>query len=435
MHIAFLTLYLGLVQGVQPVALDASSGVAAIELVLDGRAAGRLTASPWTGKLDFGPALLPHHLEARALGADGSEVARAEQWVNLARQPAEVEILPRGGKPGQPETVRLQWQSVTGEAPSEIHLSVDGAALPVDAHGLASLHALAPGTPHLVSAELRFGHGVEARRDIVLTAGSAGGAASELTAVPIRTDRPRKPLAAAELGGMFAAGGRPLAVEAVEREEADVFVVRAPGTEAEIPSADPTSMVPAKRYGLFKTDRKIHFRLVASSPVFFQNAAGTSEVFEISPGLELSALADLLVANRARPELSGRPRLADAVASAGLHALARQVPRAVVLVLDRGAAASDGSALDPAAVRRYLAAVGVPLFVWSLDGSRSVAGWGAVDDISGAWGLRHAYDRLAGEVSRQQIVWIEGRHLPQSIGLSRPASGQAGFELVAAAGR
>ena len=168
MHIAFLTLFLGLVRGVQPVALDASPGVAAVELVLDGhpagRIAGRLAASPWTGKVDFGPALLPHHLEARALDASGRELARAEQWVNVARQQAEVEVLPLGGKPGQPEALRLAWESLTGGAPKAIHLSVDGMALAVDAQGTAKLPALAPGAPHVVSAELEFDHGRGARR-------------------------------------------------------------------------------------------------------------------------------------------------------------------------------------------------------------------------------------------------------------------------------
>ncbi len=433
MHIAFLTLFLGLVQGVRPVALDASPGVAAVELVLDGKPAGRIAAGPWTGKVDFGPGLLPHHLEARALGADGSELARAEQWVNVARQQAEVDILPVGGEAGQPDALRLAWQSLTGGAPAEIHLSVDGTALAVDAQGIAKLPALSPGAPHLVSADLLFDHGVEARQDIVLTADPAGGTATELTAVPIRTARQGDALTPAALGGLFTAGGQPLAVDAVERDEADVFVVRAPGTELMAPSADATSMVPARRYGLFAPDKKIHFRLVSSSPVFFPTAQGRSAIFGIAPGLKLEDMTELLIAPRFPPERDGQPLLADAVASAGLQALARQVPRAVVLVLGGGPAA-DASTVDPAAVRRYLDAIGVPLFVWSLDGKRSAAGWGDVEDISAAWGLRAAYDRLAREVARQQIVWLEGRHLPQSIALAPAASGK-GVELVTGAGR
>ena len=437
MHIAFLTLFLGLVQGVHPVALDVSPGVAAVELVLDGqsagRIAGRLATGPWTGEVDFGRALLPHHLEAHALGADGSELARAEQWVNVARQPAEVDVVPVGGKAGSPGALKLAWQSVVGSAPSEIHLSVDGAALAVDAQGMASLPGLAPRVPHLVSAELRFPDGLEARKDIVLTAGSAGGTATELTAMPIRTKRPRGPLAAAELGGMFLSDGKPVAVAAVEREEADVFVVRAPWTETVLPAGNPMATSPAKRYGLFAMDRRIHFRLVANSPSFFPTSQGTSEVFAISPGLKLPAMSALLGAGRAQAEVAGKPRLADAVASAGLHALARQVPRAVVLVLG-GRPAPDGSVLDPAAVRSYLDAIGVPLFVWSLDGKRSAGAWGEAEDISAAWGIREAYDRLAREVGRQQIVWLEGRHLPQSIALASAAGGQD-LELVKGAGR
>jgi hypothetical protein len=116
-QIAFLTLFLGLTLGPQPIELTATGPVAAVELLLDGAPAGRLTRSPWQGQIDFGPSLVPHQLVARALDSEGTEISRAEQWLNLPRQPAEVGILLENGAEGRPVAARLTWQSLTGEKP------------------------------------------------------------------------------------------------------------------------------------------------------------------------------------------------------------------------------------------------------------------------------------------------------------------------------
>ena len=55
-------------------------------------------------------------------------------------------------------------------------------------------------------------------------------------------------------------------------------------------------------------------------------------------------------------------RFADAVVVAGLSAVTGAQRRAVVLIVSRQ---PDASLHDPGAVRRYLEAIGVPLFVWS----------------------------------------------------------------------
>jgi hypothetical protein len=65
------TLFLGLTQGPQPVALAVVGEVAAIELRLDGRAVERLAAPPWQGTVDFGLELVPRELEAVAFDASG----------------------------------------------------------------------------------------------------------------------------------------------------------------------------------------------------------------------------------------------------------------------------------------------------------------------------------------------------------------------------
>jgi hypothetical protein len=136
------------------------------------------------------------------------------------------------------------------------------------------------------------------------------------------------------------------------------------------------------------------------------------------------------------------PRLADAVAVAGLQAATEHRRRAVLLVLGRDAA--DASRYDPATVRRYLAALSVPLFVWSLEGPDTPAAkaWGGAEDVSNVRRLYAAVDRLTEELESQRIVWVEGRHLPQTIALTPAAKGieligtpRASFALRKAAGR
>jgi hypothetical protein len=84
-------------------------------------------------------------------------------------------------------------------------------------------------------------------------------------------------------------------------------------------------------------------------------------------------------------------------------------------------------------VRGYLAAIGVPLVVWSVHArERDKKGWGEVEEVANAeWKLRRAYLRLEDELRRQQIVWVEGRHLPQSIARVGSAGGRDDVELVA----
>ena len=87
--IAFLTLFLGLIAGVHPVAVSVTAPVSVVEVELD----GRTRAAPWTVSVDFGPDLAPHELVARGLDAEGHEVSRTRQWINLPRSAAEVQIL------------------------------------------------------------------------------------------------------------------------------------------------------------------------------------------------------------------------------------------------------------------------------------------------------------------------------------------------------
>jgi hypothetical protein len=434
MQIAFLTLFLGLVNGAQTVEISAGPGVAAVEVVLDGRGVTRLDGAPWQARVDFGRALLPHHLEARGLAAAGGEVAHAEQWVNLPRPPAEVEIVLEGAAATRNRTARIAWESLDGEPPQELRLNLDGAPLALDAQGRAPLVLPRAGAAHVLSAEARFAGGAQARKDLVLTGDYGGDVATELTAVPVRSARPGRPLAVKDLQGLLLVDGQPARVAAVEQEPAEVFVVRAYGAETWLFGRAMRLSSSAYEYAHFKPDPHLRFHFVSAVARRSTSnvTARASEVFDVSRGLhDLPPRYDLLRLLLAiRYDLEGRPQLADAVAVAGLYALARQTPRAVVLLAGRGdgAGGGDASLFLPAAVRGYLAAVGVPLFVWSTSSGKDSLrreDWGAIEDVSTPAGIAKAYRRLESEVLAQQIVWIEGRHLPQSVRLAPVASGTA----------
>jgi hypothetical protein len=68
----------------------------------------------------------------------------------------------------------------------------------------------------------------------------------------------------------------------------------------------------------------------------------------------------------------------------------------------------DSSSAEPAAIRRYLESIGVPLFVWSVSGPRPEleSEWGDIDDISTPNQLRLAVERLRSTLASQRVVWI-----------------------------
>src|SRR6185436_445235 len=225
-QIAFLTLFLGLTLGPQPIGLTVTGPVAAVELLLDGAPAGRIAGSPWKGQIDFGTSLVPHELVARALDSQGDEVARVEQWLNLPRSPAEVDILLENGAEARPAAARLTWQSLTGEKPSAIGVTFDGKPLIMDTDGRIRLPAWDPETAHVLTAELRFSGVLTARRDVVFGGRWGEQISMELTAVPVRLLPGKKLPSPARMQGWFQAGGRPLTVAAVEEGPAQLLVVR-----------------------------------------------------------------------------------------------------------------------------------------------------------------------------------------------------------------
>jgi hypothetical protein len=429
-HVAFLTLFLGLTSGIQPFELSVAGRATAVEILLDGTVAQRLTGPPWRGNIDFGADLAPHELVARALDTDGREVARARQWINLPRPPAEVELVLEEGRSGAPGRVRLTWERLTHDPPVASSLTLDGRPLQLDRTGRATLPPHDSESAHVLTAELRFPSNIVARKDLIF-GGEGGETYTELTAVPVRLLKGRRLPDPAALQGWFVDGqGRPLKVTAVENGPGELYLVRVPATDYVKNQIGIGWGRTMSGLTLAKDDL---IRMVSPwSRAYLGGIGGTarSDLFDLSPHSPSKyGLAVHLFNSFFKRDGSERLRPTDAVAVAGLHAMAGGRRRVVVLVLDM--VSGDESVYDPVTVRRYLSSIRVPLHVWSVDRDiSSMKRWGDVQEAWNVVSLELAFSKAAADLEHQRIVLVEGRHLPQSIRLSPKA---AGIEIIAAA--
>jgi hypothetical protein len=407
--------------------------VASVVFELDGAEVGRASQSPWIREVDFGSEYAPHELVARALDAKGREVARARQWINLPRPPAEVEVLLEKDASGEARAARLAWASRMGSKPESVMLTFDGQPLLLDGAHRALLPEHDPLLPHVLTARLDFGGGVESRTDLVLGGGSSGEAESELTAVAVRTGG-TKPPTVENLQGRFEKDGKPLKVIAVERLAARVILVRDLD-----PASEARSWLPALSrraphdWTALGSDDLLQVQWPVAREIPDEEAKNV--VFDASRvfrGSEAS-LASLLQVVRYPGANPSPRRFADAVAIAGLQAAGSYSRRAVILAL--ATFQRDESVRRPDAVRRYLERLRVPLYVWSFAGGGAAvpaaawgkAGRGGFEDVSSAEEMRRAFGRLKADLESQSIVWVEGRHLPQQVELVEKGDG---VELV-----
>lgn len=381
--------------------------------------------------VDFGGEYAPHELVARALDARGEEIARARQWINLPRPPAEVEILLEKNALGKAVAARLTWASRMGSKPERVTVTFDGEELPFDITHRVELPAYDASIGHVLTARLEFSNNIHSRSDLVLGGGSTGEAGSELTAVPVRS-LSKKPPPVESLAGRLRKDGSSLNVTAVEHGPASIVLVR--GTDVEVEAYRRLRGLAGLRLSGDGTEIEKDDLLQVQWPVTREvlDGEGSTVLFEASrsfPGKDASFGFLLTRVGYPGTNLSPR-RFADAVAVGALQAVASCSRRAVVLVL--GSSDQDLSRSSPASVRRFLELLRVPLYVWSLAEERPpgvvpAAAWGAFDDISSVQGFRDAVDRVRRDLKSQSIVWVEGRHLPQEITLSNDA---AGLELV-----
>jgi hypothetical protein len=413
--LTFVTLLLGLTTGVRPVELAVGPGVVAVELRLDGRTVATLGQEPWKVSVDLGLEPEPHELLAIGRNAAGAEVVRARQMVNMSRQPAEASLILLPGSGGRSRRARLSWLSALGMPPERIAVTFDGRPVPLEPSREIALPDYVPEQVHFLRAELDFPGNLVASAEIIFGGHDVDEARSELTGIPALFAG--APGTAADLDGAFLADGKPARVSAVEEGPGEIVVVR-----------DEEARMPLQRLRtrlIFNLDLRPGQKLRFCWPV-------TRPADEVSEGYDVfmrsgdvtstsGGLQTLLTAPRA-PAVSMKPRFADAISVAALAASGRNRARAVLFLYG---GSPDASRLAPEVVRRFLAKLRVPLYVWAVDASSAgkAERWGKVTLVRDYTAFLAAARTLLDDVAAQRIVWVDGVHLPQSITLSPKASG------------
>ncbi len=450
--IEFVTLLLGLVTGTQAIEVSVDGEVARVELFLDGRSAGSVERPPWFVNCDFGDGLAPHELVAVAYDPAGRRLDSARQWVNLPRRRAEARwILDRGTVP---PTARLIWTALDSRQPSAAQVTFDGKRLEVDDLAAIELPPHDPETLHFLRADLLFPGDQRISAEMVFGDVRGEELWTELTAVPMLAGkRPPKP---ERTQGWFRKRGQPLRAVSVESGPIDLVVVR----ERSLATREglelvyqrylyerSTSRLPPVDVQVLGEDDRVRFAFPTSGreqvssgqglarPVTEQVPVSRPLRVQRNPSRRLPLEGDGVTERGSLFEIltstfySGledpvpEQELADAVAIAGLTAAAGDRRRAVLLILSGDAV--DRSRLTAFEARGFLDKLRVPLFVWSLDSSRtdSLASWGPTRDVSSRRQFHKALDELRKALRSQVLVWLEGAHLPHEIALTEEAEG------------
>jgi hypothetical protein len=411
-QIIFVSLFLGLIAGPHPIDLQAVAAVKSVRVFLAGREVATLTQPPWHALIDFGPELDPRSIEAVGYDEKGNEVGRAAQIINLPRPLAEIEIVLQTGRDG-PNGVELRWEHLQFVRPRTVMMSLDRKPLKLD----KSLHARLPEVdwnyPHLIAAEIKFRDGAVARREIVVGGAVTDTAQAELTPILLTETTPHQ---GASFEKCLLADGQPVRTAAVEKPGALVIFVRDPDATEVVRAIDPTIRLQNSFYSrnsvlhavALDNDTSMRFLWPVAKKFADPERNAASLLFESSTEIKASAFGLVWFLTR---EFNGLYldlplQLTDAVAVAGLTTVSESRRRAVVVLLGSRA---DRSGYNPRVVRRYLADIGVPLFVWSLTGPRSdvANSWGEAEDISSITGLRAAADRLRATLAAQRIAWVD----------------------------
>jgi len=437
--IKFVTLFLGLVVGAQPVTVAPPSDAATVELWLDGALVDTLDSPPWTFSCDFGEELAPHRLEAVARDEDGGELARAEQIVNLPRPPAEAEILLENE--GEVLVARVVFDTVGSPGAPAVHWELDGQPLAVEDPERIVLPGIDRSEPHLLKVELVFGSGIRATSVVAFGGGLVESSEIELQSLTVLLGEGMSELRPEHLEGRIRAESGPLPVVAVEKGAADVILV--PGEVALDDTHELATRLSRRlTVGGLRTvaplgpDQEI--RIVVPRPRRRVRAGVAHDGFDVSPPVGAhrpGLLARLDRFEEVEPDSEEDQRIADAVAVAGLAATERSRRRAVVLLL--GDEAPDASDRRPGEVRRFLARLGVPLVVWRTSDSAASAStsvWGEGEFVGRMGALEDAVRRLRRDLDRQRVVWVHGAFLPGEVVLGAPgiywAGADAAFEDI-----
>ncbi|MDX1998605.1 MAG: hypothetical protein SF066_12885, partial [Thermoanaerobaculia bacterium] len=430
--VTFLTLFLGLVVGGQELELTVAAPVVRVEVRLDEKPVGRLDGPPWKLAVDLGARLLPHRLSAVGFDAQGREVARAEQWVNLPRARAEATLSVTPGAGDQPASARLDFRHVTGEAPVRTRLELDGRELPHTDPTRVPLPPAAPEDAALLVAEVEFPDGVVARDERVWGGRYGTSQEVELTAVPVAAPRDGE-LTVADFTAHTADGHRPLSIVAVEHGALDLVVVAEPETRAVFGRLNTDAAFRRRRWGVasrWRLGPRDRIRFVSPHLERLPTGASPVEVFAVTQPLDAEdGNWPEILTGVALGITPSKTRLATAVAVAAREAAAGDRARAVLLVLaepDR----PDASRFAVDEVRAYLAALAVPLVVWHTDLTLASGvledrrpysvetAWGRAVDVSSPRRFRQALLELQKLLDRQTVVFVAGSVLPGEITVS-----------------
>ena len=438
--ITFASLILGLIVGVQQVEVLVADGVAKVEIRLDDKVVGILYGAPWVLSCDFGAELEPHLLEAVAMDPSGKELDRALQWINVPRRPAEAGIVLEHGGEGEGAIAHLTFETVMGHEPMAIAVTFDGSPLVTENPREIRIPPFDPDKIHFLRVEFRFPEGVEAVVETTFGGIYADRVNTELTAVPIVVEKPKKLPSSEEMAGWFLAGDQPVQVLAVDRGPSQIVLVR--DLEAQNDLEQLATDITRRRRGqsgglgvrsplnadllqaVAVLDQKQQVRIISSFAERYEREGFGVRLFPPSQdfGRGDGGLLWLLVRRRPALQPLKEQLLAEAVAVAGLSAAMQNRRRAVVLII--GAEPSDASQLTPAQVRGYMSSLRVPLTVWTTaEDLESDTDWGTVVSISSLGRLDKAFNSVKRDLDHQRIVWLEGIHLPQTISLSPAASG------------
>lgn len=431
--IEFLTLFVGFVVGIHEVAVAVPAPVARVEIRRDGDLLATIGGPPWRAPCDFGRELHPGRLEAIAFDADGHELDRDLQWLNLPGPWADAAIVAIRSATGEIEAAQLAWSSPEFEEPRRIVAELDGEPLKVRPPYRIDLGDLPEKAVHVLSVAFHFGPDAVLRRELAFGGNFAGSLDSGLTAVVVRLEDLDELPEPPAMEGWFMADGVPLRVAAVEEPDARIVIVRDPTVVNRLAEMMPELQRRHRRSNRGGGRRKaddafgsdVELRLLSPEPMTQLPRGSTALLFPYSgrPAPGPDGVVAAAVGTAPGSLLGGPLMMADAVAVAGLRAAEGNGRRAVVVLL--GAQREDGSRFSPAIARQYLADLHVPLEVWDVSGpvADPPPGWGDLRPVDNVDDLIRAVRRVRVQVEDQRVVWLSGRYLPQEIMLAPAAAG------------
>jgi VWFA-related protein len=416
--IAFASHFLGVVTGIVDVSVIVGGEIASVELLLDGNRIGVMEREPWTLAMNLGEVPSPRELVAVGHDARGREISRVRQWLNLPRPWTELEVV-LSDAGGGAFLGQIALQSVGGERPRQVIVTLDGATVSISNSPKFRLPAVDRTNIHIVHVEAQFEKAGTVSRDVVIGGRYVQEASAELSSVALQVPG----IGDVRLDDVkIQAGGKPVSVVALERGAADVIVVVDPRAINMLPGVAVTetwtSLLPNMDMRLTPAETDVHLRLLWPVADEATESRAGQIGYRLFPSTDPDASSGggflWHVAGAAFPAGNGAVRLADAVAVAGPMALERGRRRAVLLVL--GGSPTEGE-YSAAAARAYLEQLRVPLIVWSTGTpTRSMLDeWGNAAVVSTQHGLRNAWLSLIRKLDRQRVAWLEGMALPQTL--------------------